>query len=84
MSMTRVAGIVAACFGALFLLYMFFGSTLQPPGLVGTAWWVSVFRTMVAGGNIVGTADGAICLVCGSLIVMIGVAVLIILGIALS
>jgi hypothetical protein len=99
MSLTRVAGIIAAAFGTLFLFYIFMWSSLLPPELTGAAWWAAVLRTMVSRGAVAGTAIGIAVVVGGifllfqrskprpslvSVIVAAVVAVLIVLFIALS
>ena len=70
MSVTRVAGIIAAAFGAMFLFYIFIGSTLLPPELTGAAWWAAVFRTMVSRGFVAGTAIGIALVVSGILLIL--------------
>jgi hypothetical protein len=99
MSWTRTAGIIAAAFGALFLLYIFLWSTLLPPELTGAAWWTAVLRTMVSRGAGAGTAIGTVALVGAiiltlrrspprsllvSIIVAAAVAVIIVLGVVLG
>jgi hypothetical protein len=64
-SLNRVVGILATAFGALFLLYIFAGSTLVPPDVIGMAWWATVLRKMIAPGAILGTVLGAMCLAGG-------------------
>lgn len=99
MSWTRVAGIIATAFGALFLFYLFMWSTLLPPELTGAAWWTAVLRTMFSRGAVEGTVIGIVVVIGGiflmfqrstprpslvSVIVMAVVAVLILLFIAVS
>jgi nitrate reductase gamma subunit len=65
-----VAGIIAAAFGTLFLLYLFIGNSMLPPELTGAAWWAAVLRAMVSPGAIAGTAIG-ITLVVGGILLML-------------
>jgi hypothetical protein len=58
MAMTRLTGAVLVGFGVLFLLYMFVGATLLPPGLTGLTWWAVVIQTMFSRGFILGTLLG--------------------------
>lgn len=99
MALTRMVGVIVTVFGVLFLLYIFVNCTLLPPELTGRAWWAAVLRTMVSQGAVLGTALGAFCVMGGvflllfragprttiaAVIVMAALAVLIILGIAVS
>ena len=59
MSKIRLVGIIGIVFGLLFLFYLFLGSTLVPPTLIGAAWWATVFRTMFSAaltGTVIGIA----------------------------
>ena len=61
MSLTRIAGVLFMAFGAMFLLYVFLWSTLQPPDLKGAAWWGPVFHTMFGPAGVLGTGLGIVC-----------------------